>query len=449
MKSILKLIIFTSLLVFAQQVAFAQDDKTITVTASGDGPTKDKATNAALRNCIEKTLGVFISASSEVKNEELIKDQIATVASGNVIDYEIISELKQNENFNVTVSAKISPEKVASQLNSKGTVFELKGNVFAQNAIKEQFYKEQELIVIQDFFKKYEHAHFFDFTISVFEPKIVPKKNFSGEANELIKEQYYKMMDSIESNITSKGIKIERDNTEKYFKHEYFQYPSCRLNERDNGSRNHGLFRYSGKWDVVDMMHNVLPPQRDIYYVQILATPKITNEYLNFITSITKMLIKITINDIESYKKVADEPFSVNIVNLKGFISNKDFKSVSIDKSYDSKAQIFNFNLRNETSKQILLNAFREIYLKSTVLNLYADAMASSIPPIAVLPTLRDNRGTDLLYNHTYTIAPFFHQGRVWEGNPITFAFTPSRIIMYLTLDEVKNLKKLEFKSID
>lgn len=134
--------------------SFAQNNL-VTVIASGEGLTESSATNRALRNAIEKTFGVFISSSTQVSNDELIKDEIATVSSGNIADYEVISVSKSSEMYTVSVSARISPERVVMNFKSAGKSVELKGSVYAQNVIKEKFYKEQELIAIKDFIKIY------------------------------------------------------------------------------------------------------------------------------------------------------------------------------------------------------------------------------------------------------------------------------------------------------
>ena len=85
MKSILKSIIFSSLLVFAQQVTFAQDaDKTVTLVVSGQGKSQDEAKQKALRSAIEQAFGAFISSKTEILNDNLVKDEIVSVANGNI-----------------------------------------------------------------------------------------------------------------------------------------------------------------------------------------------------------------------------------------------------------------------------------------------------------------------------------------------------------------------------
>ena len=98
-------------------------DSNVTVIGSGDGSTKTNAVNQALRNCIEKSLGAFLSSSTTISNDSLVKDEIVTIASGNIISYDVLSEINNKENWNVTVSAIISPEKLITTLKSKGYNF--------------------------------------------------------------------------------------------------------------------------------------------------------------------------------------------------------------------------------------------------------------------------------------------------------------------------------------
>src|SRR5438093_11493488 len=106
MKSICLVNVF--FLCFFNYFVLAQDSN-VTVIGSGEGNTKTNAVNQALRNCIEKSMGAFLSSNTTVSNDSLVKDEIVTIASGNIVSYDIISEITKNENWLVTVSAIISP----------------------------------------------------------------------------------------------------------------------------------------------------------------------------------------------------------------------------------------------------------------------------------------------------------------------------------------------------
>lgn len=74
--------------------AFAQENGTVTLVVTGQGITKDEAKQNALRSAIEQAFGTFVSSKTEILNDELVKDEIISVANGNIQKYEIISEKK-------------------------------------------------------------------------------------------------------------------------------------------------------------------------------------------------------------------------------------------------------------------------------------------------------------------------------------------------------------------
>ncbi len=78
-------------------VSFAQEANTVTLTVSGQGKTQDDAKQNALRNAIEQAFGTFISSNTEILNDELVKDEIVSIANGNIQKFEVISEVEVPE----------------------------------------------------------------------------------------------------------------------------------------------------------------------------------------------------------------------------------------------------------------------------------------------------------------------------------------------------------------
>ena len=81
-----KLFLIVSLIFVGMSIS-AQSVDDVTLVVSGDGTTKEEATHVALRSAVEQAYGVFVSANTEIMNDELVKDEIATVTSGNVKSY--------------------------------------------------------------------------------------------------------------------------------------------------------------------------------------------------------------------------------------------------------------------------------------------------------------------------------------------------------------------------
>lgn len=121
----------------------AQEDKTITLTVSGSGKTLEEAKTNALRSAIEQAFGAFISSKTEILNDQVVADQMASVSSGNIKSYEVLNESQLPDgSWGVTLKTIVSVDKLTSFVEAKGIAIEIKGGMFALN-IKQQLLNEQ------------------------------------------------------------------------------------------------------------------------------------------------------------------------------------------------------------------------------------------------------------------------------------------------------------------
>ena len=81
--------LFLSILV-SSSPALAQSSvkDEVVLTVSGEGKTTDEAAKTALRSAISQAYGVFVSANTTLLNDDLVKDEIATITSGNIKKYD-------------------------------------------------------------------------------------------------------------------------------------------------------------------------------------------------------------------------------------------------------------------------------------------------------------------------------------------------------------------------
>lgn len=122
------------------------DDKTVTLTVSATGKTLEEAKLNALRSAIEQAFGAFISSKTEILNDKLVKDEIVSVANGNVEKYDIISQVEVPlVGFATTLNATVSIAKLTSFAESKGVVVEFKGGVFGLNMKLQKLNEKNEL----------------------------------------------------------------------------------------------------------------------------------------------------------------------------------------------------------------------------------------------------------------------------------------------------------------
>jgi outer membrane protein assembly factor BamD (BamD/ComL family) len=118
-------------------------DKLVAINVSGNGKTQDEAKQVALRSAIEQAFGTFISSKTEILNDQVVSDQIASVANGNIQSFTILNESQLPDGtWGVTLKAIVSVDKLTSFVAAKGIAIEIKGSMFAMN-IKQQLLNEQ------------------------------------------------------------------------------------------------------------------------------------------------------------------------------------------------------------------------------------------------------------------------------------------------------------------
>ena len=130
--------------------AFAQGVDEVTLVVSADGATKQEATQNALRSAIEQTYGTFVSANTSLLNDALVKDEIVTVASGNIKSFSEISSIERNGGYFVTLKATVSATKLVSFAQSKGATTEFAGSSFMANVKLQELYKKNEETVLEN-----------------------------------------------------------------------------------------------------------------------------------------------------------------------------------------------------------------------------------------------------------------------------------------------------------
>lgn len=129
----------------------AQSKDEVTLVVSADGATKDDATKVALRSAIEQAYGTFVSANTQILNDELVKDEIVTVSNGNIKEYEeLASVVLPNGNQSVTLKATVCISKLVSYAKSKGASTEFAGATFAMNLKMYELNKQNERNVLEN-----------------------------------------------------------------------------------------------------------------------------------------------------------------------------------------------------------------------------------------------------------------------------------------------------------
>lgn len=145
----------------------------VQLTVFADGKNKDEAIQAALRSAIEQAFGVFVSSHTEILNDSLLKDEIATVASGNIKSFECLSENYVDGKCLVNVRAIVSTNNLINYTKSKGGSAELAGSTFAMEMRLQELNRQNEIKAIDHLiFQLAEIApSLFDFHVTLGSPK--------------------------------------------------------------------------------------------------------------------------------------------------------------------------------------------------------------------------------------------------------------------------------------
>ena len=147
----------------------------VTLTVNGQGVTKEAATASALRSAIEQAFGVFVSANTQILNDSLVKDEIATVSSGNIQQYsEVACVNMPNGEVAVTLSATVAISKLVAYAKSHGSSAEFAGQTFAMNMKMLELNKQNEEKALQHTYLQLEELakHMFDWKLEVGSPVV-------------------------------------------------------------------------------------------------------------------------------------------------------------------------------------------------------------------------------------------------------------------------------------
>lgn len=168
-------ILLSLMLCLVASPGYAQATDEVTLTVSSDGPTKEEATKNALRSAIEQAYGTFVSANTTILNDELVKDEIVTIANGNIKSYEEISSTAMPDGSQfVTLKATVSVSKLISYAQSKGAETEFAGATFWMNAKMKELNKQNEVKAMDNLFKQLKllAPTIYDYELEVSEPVV-------------------------------------------------------------------------------------------------------------------------------------------------------------------------------------------------------------------------------------------------------------------------------------
>ena len=176
----------------------------VKLVASGEGMTETEAVHNALRSAIEQTYGVFVSANTDILNDDLVKDEVVTVASGNIHSYKTLGCVElENGNKSVQVEAVVSVSSLVDFAKAKGASCEFAGAVFGANLKMINLNKVNAEKALEHLYEQLNAiaSNMYDYELNVGEPKV----DGNIEITVLVKanENYKQFTDIVYNTLTS------------------------------------------------------------------------------------------------------------------------------------------------------------------------------------------------------------------------------------------------------
>lgn len=165
----------------SDNVSQKSSEKVVSLVTNGTGHTKEEAIQNALRSAIEQAFGTFVSANTEVINDDLIKDEIVTVSSGNIKEYNELYCTTNGDMFNVNIQTTVSIGSLINYAQNKGMKAELAGATFVRNMKMRKLNKDNELRAMDNLKKQLciiANSGLFDYQIEIHDPHVVSQTEY-------------------------------------------------------------------------------------------------------------------------------------------------------------------------------------------------------------------------------------------------------------------------------
>ena len=193
------LLIFVALVISI--TAYAQE--TVTLVVNGEGTTKEEATANALRSAIEQAFGVFVSANTQILNDEIVKNEIATISSGNIKEYKELGTITLPDGRkSISLSATVSIKNLISYAKSKGSSTEFAGAVWGMNIKMRKLNAENERMAVDHLLEQLDILSRDMFKIELSTPNPPVKINWDDYQYSDLKKSYSSQPYSVDFNLT-------------------------------------------------------------------------------------------------------------------------------------------------------------------------------------------------------------------------------------------------------
>lgn len=307
----------------------AQNNPDVTLTVLGTGANKEEAVTNALRSAIEQAYGVFVSSDLTILNDEVVRNEIATISKGNIKSYKELSvSLLPNNNYSVTLNAVVSTSRLVSYAKSKGAaVVDFSGAVFGQRLKIMELNEKNEAIALENMKHQLDLLvpHMFYFELKdVKSPKIVDKDPVYSSA-----PFFEKLAHDVNGKISEAYLR----SLQKQMGCKYIYLPPAFENggfcePRLGDGRISSEFRSFCETTKFAQAKYIIPAKIEI------QSNDCFEEYINIIFSTIRSL-SLTKEEVNEYKEMNKNVFRVEIDM--GYLSDKEmekYKDINLDAYY-------------------------------------------------------------------------------------------------------------------
>jgi hypothetical protein len=210
------------------------------VIATGYGETMESALENALRNAVEEAAGAFMSSTTIVENDEIIKDEVLSLSHGFIKEYRKLAESKELGEFKTVVAALVTEKQILKTLEAKGIKVDYNAaSVFEQYQAWDRM-KNDELALAKSLFEIKNIKDFgvaYDYQVAVREPErrgndyivkadIVAKSNNNYEAEyqnlkNILSELSYEVIETKYTMPMPYAVSANSSNTVTYNRYMY------------------------------------------------------------------------------------------------------------------------------------------------------------------------------------------------------------------------------------
>ena len=177
--------------------------ETVTLVVNGEGKTKEDATANALRSAIKQSYGVFVSANTQILNDKIVKDEIATIASGNIQEYKELGCVTMPDGRkSISLSATVSIPSLISYAKSKGSSTEFAGAIWGMNIKMRKLNAENERMAVDHLLKQLDILSRDMFKIELSTPNPPVKINWDDYQYSHLKKSYSSQPYFVDFNLT-------------------------------------------------------------------------------------------------------------------------------------------------------------------------------------------------------------------------------------------------------